>query len=125
MRAPIGENDPGLECIPEVFHLPQSLMKKLQEAPRRARRFPGKLLQAKKNNRLDEYIRLLHDGVDEKMPKDYKKVLGYILEKASPKQIQDILTLKRTDSQYVFNMEKIRELFKRYGVQKIISPDAL
>ncbi len=125
MRAPIGENDPGLDCIPEVFHLPQSLMKKLQEAPRRARRFRGKLLQAKKNNHLDEYIRLLHDGVDEKMPKDYEEVLGYILENASPAQIHDILTLKRTDSQYVFNIEKVRDLFKGCGIQQIISPAAL
>ena len=34
MFAPLGENDAGLDHIPESFHLPQSLLTNLNEAPR-------------------------------------------------------------------------------------------
>ena len=94
MHAPVGENDTGLDHIPEVFHLPQDLLSKLKEAPRRAHSLLGKLLQAMKNKHMDEYMRLLHDGIDknEKIPLGY---IDYLLENGSPEQIREALLLKK------------------------------
>ena len=94
MHAPIGENDTGLDHIPNVFHLPQSLMLKIQETPRKAVSLLGRLLQAQKNKHIDEYIQLLHEGVDknERIPKSY---FEYVLKNGSPGQIDDILQLKK------------------------------
>ena len=62
MEHPIGKRDTGLTYIPKSFHLSQKLMKKLNEAPRKALSFEGKLAQAKKNRNRKEYVRLLKEA---------------------------------------------------------------
>ena len=94
MEMPIGENDTGLDHIPAAFHLPQDLLSKLKEAPRCAYSLLGKLLQARKNEHMDEYMRLLHNGVDknESIPLDY---VDYVLENGTFEQIREALQLKK------------------------------
>lgn len=121
MIAPIGEKDTGLDHIPEVFHLPESIMKKLKEAPKLARSLSGKLFQAKRNNHIDDYVQLLQEVIKQKedMPVD----LGYVLENASPKQLNEVLLLKKEDGKYLFETEKIRDKFPDIHIN--LSPETL
>ena len=118
-RAPIGENDKGLDCIPEVFQLPQDLLVEFQKVPREARSLDGKLLQAQKNNHVEEYIRLLHEGAEnnEKMSVAY---FTYLCENASAEQIKDVVNLKRANDEYVFGLSSIK-----YGLDNIKNREAV
>ncbi|MBO5997031.1 MAG: hypothetical protein J6P93_00685, partial [Alphaproteobacteria bacterium] len=121
MIAPIGEKDTGLDHIPEVFHLPETLMKKLKEAPKLAGSLSGKLSQAKRNNHIDDYVQLLQEVIKQKedMPVD----LGYVLENASSKQLNEVLSLKKEDGKYLFETEKIRDKFSDIHIN--LSPETL
>lgn len=109
MHAPIGENDKGIDQIPEVFHLSQDLMEKLKEAPRVARSLDGKLLQAEKNKHLDQYIELLHESVAQN--EEISPSLGYIFRNGSLEQVQDVLAIKKQNNEYLFSDDDIQDAF--------------
>ena len=123
MIAPIGEKDKGLDHIPEVFHLPESLMKKLREAPRVARSLNGKLFQARRNDHIDEYIKLLLEGIKKK--EDIQLDLEFVLGHATPKQLQKVLSLKKGDGKYLLETEKIRDKFININRQLDLSLESL
>ena len=118
LRAPIGEQDKGLDHIPEVFHLSQELLVEFQKVPREARSLNGKLLQAQKNGHMDEYIRLLYVGIEENqenLPVSFR----YICSKGSLEQVKEMANLKAGDGQYFFKSSLIGASFA--AVQKNMS----
>jgi len=106
---PIGENDKGIDCIPDAFHLPQSLMKKINEAPRIARSPQGKLLQAAKNGRVDEYLRLIKEGIEKK--EKISPSLDVVFEKGTETQAQEALDIRKEDGAYLFDDKAIKTSF--------------
>ena len=119
LRAPIGETDKGLDHIPEVFHLPQSLLTEFQKVPRIARTVNGKLRQAEKNKRIDEYVSLLHEGIDknEEMPDAW---FGYVCKNGSIEQIAEAANLKTKGNQYLFNSAAINN-----GVGHVVNRECM
>ncbi len=106
---PIKESDKGLTDIPESFHLPQSLMEKLKECPKKARSIQGKLLQAAKNENMEEYIRLIHEGISKN--EKISPSLSFIMKAGSLEQIQDMLALQKQDKDYLFTNEDVQSQF--------------
>ena len=104
-RAPIGEQDKGLDHIPEVFHLSPELLSELQKVPRVARTTNGKLLQAQKNGHVDEYMRLLQEGIEKGEDMSHAW-FTYVCENGTLKQIQEVWNAKKGD-QYLFSVDSI------------------
>lgn len=113
--APIGEQDKGLDCIPEALHLSPELLSEFQKVPRIARTINGKLLQAQKNKHVDEYIHLLQEGLDkgEDMPDASFK---YVCMNGTLDQIQKALNFKKGDG-YLFAANSINYALDAVAIQ--------
>ncbi len=106
----IGENDVGLDSIPEYFHFPEELIFELKKIPKEAYSLDGQLLQAKKNERFDQYLKILKNGATQS--KELPDIdLKYLVEHASLEEIYEALDLKNTDGQWLISDIKMQEIF--------------
>ncbi len=113
---PIGDNDKGIDKIPDAYHLSQDLLEDLKKVPKSAFSFNGRIWQAAKNNHWDDIILLCQNAIqnDEKINKSSLfSPLHKMLKEASPQQIQKLLDLKENDDKYVVSDQLIHYTFEK------------
>ncbi|MBR6412349.1 MAG: hypothetical protein IKS41_04225 [Alphaproteobacteria bacterium] len=89
---PIGENDVGLDHIPEVFHISdEDTIQKLKETPRIARTSQNKLKQFIKNNQHQEAVALIFDILSKSEKIDFD--INYLVEHCPTEKVEKISNL--------------------------------